>query len=159
MTVEVSGWDAGEYGPLLSVKLRVMEFLLWCSGISSILGALEWIKDLRLPQLHLGQDCGSVWIHGLGTPYASWWPKNKTKQNLVISFSPQFFCLDHLSINLSAFNFSINICFIFFFGVPLLREYRIILLLNFHLYHFVIPFLDFKANYLTKENFVWVLLP
>ena len=81
-------------------KITDEEFPLWCTGIGSVLGALGhgfdtrprtmgW--DLVLPQLQLQLDL----IPGLGTPYATGWPKmektnkqtNKHKKTPLITMT------------------------------------------------------------------------
>ena len=75
---------------------KFWEFLLWCNGISSISGVQghrfhpqpsTWVKDPVLSGL---SNCGSDLIPGLGTPYASEWPKKRKKERKIL---PQDCCI------------------------------------------------------------------
>ena len=50
----------------------------WIGG--SIPGSVLWVKDLALPQLWQGHNCGLALIPGPGTPYASGWPEKGKKK-------------------------------------------------------------------------------
>ena len=54
-----------------------------CWDGASIPGQAQWVKDLALPQMHLGRDCTSDVIPGLGAPCAvgqpDIWEKKKKK--------------------------------------------------------------------------------
>ena len=58
----------------------VAEWNWWClqcwdAGLMP--GQARWVKDLTLLSCTVGHNCASDLIPGLGTPYASGWPKKK----------------------------------------------------------------------------------
>ena len=75
--------------------------MLWHNGINSVSAALgpgsipspaHWLRIWHCRSCGIGHDCNSYLIPGLGSLYATGWPKNKNKKNNQEKFwSPTLF--------------------------------------------------------------------